>query len=118
MPCARSSIQSLRLSLSSLDPLWNGEFLLLWQRPIDEVEITAQTRGDSILWLRRALARFEGKSLSGALPTNYGPELKAQLIRFQNAKGLPADGVAGTRTLLLLANLAPKPGTPSLEDAQ
>ncbi|MDP3295082.1 MAG: AAA family ATPase [Nevskia sp.] len=107
----------LRLPLSTLDPLWNSEFLMLWQRPIEETQIDAQTRGDSILWLRRILAKAEGKTLSGALPTNYGPDLKAQLQRFQTARGLPADGIAGTRTLMLLGNLSPKPGTPSLEDA-
>jgi len=108
----------LRLALSSLDPLWNGEFLLLWQRPIPEAEINRTIKGDSIIWLRKMLAKAEGKTLSGALPTNFGPELRGQLSRFQIAHSLPDDGVAGTRTLLLLANLAPKPGTPSLEDAQ
>ena len=107
----------LQLSQSMLDPLWAGEFLLLWQRPIAEAQITQQTRGDAILWLRRQLAQVEGKTLTGALPTNFGPELRAQLARFQAAHGIPEDGVAGPRTLLLLANLAPKPGTPSLEDA-
>ncbi|WP_293371216.1 ExeA family protein [Nevskia sp.] len=108
----------LRLSLSMLDPLWNGEFLLLWQRPVPETEINRGTRGDSIVWLRKMLAKAEGKTLNGALPTNFGPELRSQLSRFQIAQGIADDGVAGTRTLILLANLAPKPGTPSLEDAQ
>lgn len=107
----------LRLPFATIDPLWNSEFLMLWQRPVEEAEINTQTRGDAVLWLRRMLAKAEGKTLSGALPSNYGPELKAQVTRFQNARGLPADGIAGTRTLMLLANLAPKPGTPSLEDA-
>ena len=108
----------LQLSQAMLDPLWSGDFLLLWQRPIPEAEITPQMKGASILWLRRQLAQVEGKTLTGALPTNFGPELRSQLARFQAARGIAEDGVAGPRTLLLLANLAPKPGTPSLEDAQ
>ncbi len=107
----------LQLPFASLDPLWNSEFLMLWQRPIEESQIDSQTRGDSVLWLRRALAKADGKTLSGALPTNFGPELKAQVLRFQTGHGLPADGIAGTRTLILLGNLSPKPGTPSLRDA-
>jgi len=107
----------LRLSLSMLDPLWNGEFLLLWQRPIPESQITQTTKGDSIVWLRKVLAKAEGKTLSGALPTNFGPELRSQLSRFQVAHGLPNEGVADARTLLLLANLAPNTGWPSLGDA-
>lgn len=107
----------LRLPLATLDPLWNSEFLMLWQRPVTDAEINSQSRGDVVLWLRRTLAKLEGKPLSGALPINYGPELKAQVMRFQTARGLPVDGIAGTRTLMLLGNLAPKPGTPTLEDA-
>lgn len=107
----------LRLSLSMLDPLWNGEFLLLWQRPIPESQINRTTKGDSIVWLRKVLAKAEGKTLSGALPTNFGPELRSQLSRFQVAHGLPDEGVADARTLLLLANLAPNTGWPSLGDA-
>ncbi|MBA4284467.1 MAG: hypothetical protein C0434_02910 [Xanthomonadaceae bacterium] len=107
----------LRLSLSMLDPLWNGEFLLLWQRPIPETEINRSVKGESIVWLRKMLAQAEGKTLTGALPTNFGPELRGQLSRFQIAHGLPDNGTADARTLLLLANLAPKSGTPSLGDA-
>ena len=43
----------LRLPFATLDPLWNSEFLMLWQRPIEESQIDSQTRGDSVLWLRR-----------------------------------------------------------------
>ncbi|WP_273457606.1 ExeA family protein [Nevskia ramosa] len=107
----------LRLPFATLDPLWNSEFLMLWQRPIEESQIDSQTRGDSVLWLRRTLAKADGKTLTGALPTNFGAELKTQVLRFQTSHGLPADGIAGTRTLMLLGNLSPKPGTPSLRDA-
>lgn len=106
----------LKVAASELETAWTGEFLLLWQRPIEEVEVNPATRGDAIVWLRRMLAQAEGKTLTGAIPTNYGPELRAQLIRFQTARGLNADGVAGTRTLIALTNLAPKPGLPSLDD--
>ena len=55
------------------------------------------------------LAKADGKTLTGALPTNFGAELKTQVLRFQTSHGLPADGIAGTRTLMLLGNLSPKP---------
>lgn len=107
----------LQLTQTMLDPLWNGEFLLLWNKPIPDKEISRETSGDSIIWLRQQLALADGKTLTGALPTNFGPELRAQLARFQAARGIAEDGVAGPRTLLLLGNLTPKTGTPSLEDA-
>lgn len=107
----------LQLSLAMLDPLWTGEFLLLWQRPLPESRIGQSSPGSSIVWLRKMLAKAEGKSLTGAVPTDFGAELRRQLSRFQLAHGLPDNGVADARTLLLLANLEPKPGMPSLEDA-
>ena len=108
----------LRIPLAQLDPLWNGEFLLLWQRQTPETAIGPQSSGDAVVWLRRALASAEGKILDGPLPTNFGPELRAQLTRFQAARGLDADGIAGTRTLIALADLEHKPGTPTLERTQ
>ncbi len=109
---------ALNVPRAQLDPLWGGEFLLLWQRQTSEINIGPQSNGDGIVWLRRALAQSEGTPLTGPLPTNYGPALRAQLIRFQAANGLDADGVAGTRTLIALANLAHKPGTPTLEGVE
>lgn len=109
---------ALRVSNAQLAPLWSGEFLLLWQPPTRDTKIGPQSSPESITWLRRALARVEGRTLSGPVPTNYGPELRAQMIRFQSTRGLDADGVAGTRTLIALASLDRRPGTPTLEGTQ
>lgn len=106
---------ALRMPLQRIDPLWNGQFLLLWEPEIPVKEIGPKSTGDAITWLRIALAKSEGKKLSGPLPTNYGPELRAQLIRFQAARGLDATGFADTRTLIALSDVSRRTDTPTLE---
>jgi len=107
----------LRVPLQRLDPLWNGQFLLLWDPEIKAEEIGPKSGPEAIAWLRQVLARAEGRTLTGPVPSNYGPELRAQLIRFQAARGLDATGVADTRTLVALSDLARRPNTPTLEDS-
>jgi general secretion pathway protein A len=107
----------LRLQRTQLDGLWNGEFLLLWQRETDSASITPGTRGQSVVWLRQRLAQAQGRTLAPPVPVNYGPELRAELINFQNAHGLDADGVAGVRTMILLSNIGQAAGTPVLAPA-
>ena len=106
----------LRLPLAQLDGLWSGDFLLLWQRQTELTTIGPGMRGSSVVWLRQRLAQAQGKNLSPPIPVQYGPELRAQLMDFQNAHGLDADGVAGIRTLILLSEVSRPAGTPVLSE--
>ena len=106
----------LRLQLSQLDILWSGEFLLLWQRETDTDAIGPGSRGPSVAWLRQRLAQAQGKTLAPPVPQSYGPELRGEVLAFQNAHGLDADGVAGIRTLILLSNIGHPAGTPVLAE--
>ena len=106
----------LRLPLSQLDSLWSGDFLLLWQRETDATSIAPGARGANVLWLRQRLAQAQGKTLAPPVPVTYGPELRSEVVDFQNAHGLDADGVAGIRTLIMLSNIGHTSDTPVLAE--
>jgi general secretion pathway protein A len=103
-----------RLPLDQLDLVWNGEFLLLWQREPDDALIGPQSRGPAVVWLRQQLAGAEGRALTPPVSGIFDEELQNALVRFQAAQGLDADGLAGARTLIALSNLRLPPGTPTL----
>jgi general secretion pathway protein A len=111
-----SAAGPLRLPLAQLDNLWSGDFLLLWQRQTEATTIGPGMRGSSVVWLRQRLARAQGRNLDPPIPVQYGPELRAQLMDFQNAHGLDADGIAGIRTLILLSEVGRAAGTPVLSE--
>jgi general secretion pathway protein A len=104
----------LRLAQAQLDQLWGGEYLVLWKRETAETEIGPNSRGAGVAWVRQRLAQADGKTLAAPIAESYDADLRAQLIRFQSAHGLDADGIAGTRTLIALADVNPSPGTPTL----
>ena len=106
----------LRLPLSQLQTLWSGDFLLLWQREADATTIGPGAHGPNVVWLRQRLAQAQGKSLTPPVPASFGPELRGQVVDFQNAHGLDADGVAGIRTLIMLSNIGHAAGTPVLAE--
>ncbi|HWY24809.1 MAG TPA: AAA family ATPase [Nevskia sp.] len=106
----------LRLPLSQLQSLWSGEFLLLWQRETEQTTISPGMRGSSVAWLRQRLAQAQGKTLAPPVPVSFGPELRGELMKFQTDHGLDADGIAGTRTLILLSDVGRATGTPVLTE--
>jgi general secretion pathway protein A len=107
----------LRLPLEQIGLLWTGEFLMLWRRETDESFIGPQTKGESVAWLRRRLAEAENRSPSPTASTVFDDEMRQALLRFQIAHGLDRDGLAGPRTLIVLSNRKPQPGTPALQPA-
>jgi general secretion pathway protein A len=107
----------LRLPLAQLQALWSGEFLLLWQRETEQTELALGARGAGVVWLRQRLAKAEGRSLAPPLVASFGTELRNQVMKFQSSHGLDADGVAGTRTLILLSDVGRAAGTPVLSES-
>ena len=94
----------LRLPVAALDPLWTGEYLLLWRRETDEMSIGPDTRGDPILWLRRRLAAKLGIVVGDPNDATWDEELRKAVQRVQADIGARPDGIAGPRTLLGLAS--------------
>lgn len=94
--------------LQEVNRLWFGKYLLLWKPAMPDGEkLRLGDRGEAILWLRDALARFHGEPLAAEPSDVFDKELQTQLIRFQNRNELVPDGVAGEATLAKLQNYLP-----------
>ena len=98
-----------KVPLTRLDPLWTGEYLLLWKRETDEMQIGPDTRGEPIQWLRQRLAVRLRKPVGEVTDGRWDEELRAAVQQFQTAHGIRPDGVAGARTLLALADRSAGP---------
>lgn len=109
---------AVQVDLHQLDSLWNGDFLLLWRLQTSLSVIGPGVVGEPVLWLRKRLALAEGLSPAGKTSVfssrTFDPALQARVQRFQRVNQLQPDGIVGQRTMPLLNNLAPAPGTPFL----
>ena len=103
------------VSLAILDSVWTGDYLIVWRRTHGETQIGPQTRGAPITWVWQRLAMLDAITPPQPLPTRYDPALAEALAQFQRNRGLEADGVAGTRTLIALSDGLPN--TPTLDAA-
>ncbi len=104
----------LELPRDRLAPLWNGEYLLLWRPEVGVTLINPASRGAVVAWLYQRLAMADGTPTPEPPPQTVDERLLTRIQRFQQAHGLTPDGLVGPRTLPLLNNLAPTPGTPLL----
>lgn len=88
--------------------LWFGKYLLLWKpkAPAQEI-LRLGDRGEAIVWLRDALARYRGEPLVADASDLFDGELQAQLMQFQSRHRLTADGVVGANTLAKLQGFLP-----------
>lgn len=89
--------------------LWFGKYLLLWKPPAPDREILRLgDRGEAVVWLRDALARYRGEPLAAETSDLFDQELQKQLMQFQSRHQLAADGVAGEATLASLKGYLPQ----------
>ena len=88
-----------------LQAQWDGSYVGLWRGPavLDAPPATG-SMGPAVNWL---WLRLLPQSASADAP--YDTTLRDAVRNFQNARGLPADGVAGPLTLMALANGLPGP---------
>jgi len=92
----------LWVNLVSLEPLWSGEFIFLWQPPRDfDNYIYFDSNPDLINWLANAFSIIDGKSEPLAINT-FNSLLKQRVSLFQEKNGLEVDGIAGRDTILRL----------------
>ena len=106
--------ETITVPLEQLKPLWTGRYLLLWRPQTDQAVIGPGNAGTAVRWLRQRLALATGQPVSESPSDTFDTDLAKQLQAFQQERGLRPDGIAGGRTLVLLSNLAPTPGTPVL----
>jgi general secretion pathway protein A len=94
---------TLDVTLVSLANLWQGDFATYWRAPEGYTTILLQgMRGPAVDALAAQLAVARGAPPPKA-PAVFDAALKAHLVAFQAAQGLPADGRAGPTTFMQLA---------------
>ncbi|RZA17464.1 MAG: hypothetical protein EOP93_13250 [Lysobacteraceae bacterium] len=89
-----------------LQSRWNGDFAGLWRGPaLLSVSPRPGQSGPAVDWLRQRLS--PASNVAPGAP--YDAALRAQVTILQDARGLPADGIAGPLTLMALADDPPGP---------
>ncbi len=98
--------EEVRIPRAEVEAHWLGDFLLLWRPPPEGSELLRLgSAGADVLWLRAQLARAGGDaslSSGGARSLRYDEALRERVVRFQTARGLRPDGIAGEQTLVHL----------------
>jgi general secretion pathway protein A len=101
--------------LSEAGRYWFGKYLLLWRPTKPEQEtLRLGDRGEAVVWLRDALARYRGEPLAIDASDLFNDDLETQLRQFQRRQRLTVDGVAGRITLAQLQGYFPPGRSPTL----
>jgi len=108
--------EQVTLPLAELGPLWQGEFVFLWQPPAEYTgPVSAGDRGPMVAWLARSFAELDGQAQPLATD-RFNAALDARVRLFQRNADLLDDGVVGMKTLLKL-NVARGRGQTLLREA-
>jgi len=94
-----------------------SEFVLFWRPPVHtEGALAAGDHGAGVAWLVKRLGPAGGAISAATSDPVFDETLTDAVRRFQRAVGIADDGVAGPETLILL-DVEPAPGTPTLTGA-
>jgi general secretion pathway protein A len=109
----RAGDKSQRFPLAQVEPLWYGEYLVLW-RPDSHAPdpLSPGMVGTGVSWLRSTLANLQHGQDSGE--ASYDDSLTAMVRDFQSTQHMKVDGIAGEDTLVRLTAVLDPPGTPLL----
>jgi general secretion pathway protein A len=88
--------QRLRLPVSWLKPLWQGNIIELWQAPLKDT-LRLDMEGPAIEVLDQLLAEAVSEQPLGT--DIFDSQLKERVELFQRWQGIGVDGIAGQRTL-------------------
>lgn len=98
--------QDIEVSIFDLARYFHGEFVTFWRMPPGyRTQISVGARGEPVDWVAAQLAKLNG-GLESATGLAFNQAMASQVREFQAAHGLPADGVAGPQTLMLLNEVA------------
>ena len=99
----RKGDTTLTVSADTLNQYWLGEYTLLWQKPpFYQTAVQPGSNGPIVQWLDQQLARLYGQNDVPTIHDTYNDQLKSQIVKFQQSKGLTPDGVVGPHTFILL----------------
>jgi len=106
------------LDLEELAEYWYGDHLILWQPGSGSgAEIAPGSQGDSVIWLRRSLARIYGEP-SPTVPSSFFDSALEERVRaYQRERRLDVDGIVGAQTQVAINTELGVPGTPLLAEA-
>ena len=106
---------TLTVPLTALQALWSGDFVLLWKPGnLDTRPLSLGMKGEPVRQLRARLASWQGQPVDKGGSAYYDESLQTRVRQFQQAIGLPVDGIAGLQTQAMLDAALPQPGTPVL----
>lgn len=89
-----------------LQSRWSGDYAGLWRGPAMLAKPPrVDTSGATVDWIRQQLS----PSGNVVLGVPYDDALRASVRELQDARGLPADGIAGPLTLMALSSNTPGP---------
>lgn len=109
----RAGAASARFPIAQVEPLWYGEYLLLWRPDAHaSMPLAPGMVGTGVAWLRSQLAVLQHTQDSGV--TAYDDSLTNAVKRFQTDQHMKVDGIAGEETLVRLSAALAAPGTPLL----
>ena len=99
----RKGDTTVTVSADTLNRYWLGEYTLLWQKPpFYHSAVQPGSHGPIVQWLDQQLVRLYGHDQTPTIHDTYNDELKSQIVKFQQSKGLTPDGVVGPHTFILL----------------
>jgi len=102
-------------ALATLDSLWQGDYMLVWQPPpVGGTIIRPGTSGEAVRWLRQLLSQIPGLGFKDDGSNRYDNKVGDAVKLFQTQSGLDADGIAGPYTLIRLSSTLKMPGLPKL----
>jgi general secretion pathway protein A len=86
---------------------WIADYTLLWKAPRQyKTKLDPGSRGPLVTWLDQQLAVVQGRAVRSDGKQVFDNLMIKEIREFQMAAGLVPDGIAGTRTLICLANAA------------
>ncbi len=93
------------VDLATLSQVWEGTIIALWPTPINyRGSIKDGSTGTAVQELRKLLGQATNRDLGNS--RTFDTALSKVLREFQAASGVPADGIAGPATWLLLHRAA------------
>lgn len=107
--------QRVRLDRKWIEPLWQGEYRVVWQ-PSFYQTLRSGMRGDDITLLDQKLSRLLGEPQRRNVVL-FDKEVKRKVEVFQRWQNMQVDGIAGRQTLRQLDLMTQQDG-PKLTEAQ
>lgn len=102
-----------------LEPLWTGEFVVLWEPPADvRATLFNGMTGHDVAWLRGRLAEAMGIHADLENAGLFDGKLAERVRAFQKSRGIKSDGIAGILTQIHLSMAVKGSTVPVLDGRQ